>query len=65
MVDVMTQTVTSRNNHVMVFSKTQYMEELLMAYSHCMGLGLVAVQGIGMPQEEIMGPGTCPCLRPV
>ena len=54
MVDVITQTVTSLNDYTMVFSTKQYLEKLLMAYSHCTGLGLVTVQGMGLPQEEIM-----------
>ena len=33
-----------------------------MAYLHCTGPGLGAVQGTGQAQQETMGPGACPCL---
>ena len=38
---------------------------ILMAYSHCTEKGQGAVQRMGLAQEETMGPGPCPCLRPV
>ena len=65
MVDVMTQTVTSQNNHVMVFSKTHYMEKTSYGLFTLHGIGAGGSTGNGVATGGNNGPGTCPYLRPV